>query len=239
MTMMKRSRRWPTWTTMTIERNNNIRVGQKMGHNPQICDFYWKSDEVVWIFGVPYFQAKPSWVYHKFSVNPNQPFGPRARKNLWSASGFFLSAPKTRTELKRWNPTLPDAISYSQLENVLLQKPLERSSHHQHSKWPCDAWCRSTVPKYRFEKDVFKGADGAGGQTFFRDGSHLGMVIRSQPFMLVMFGDGFNTCLYINIICCKADHIRFMRCATIFIWYFVRLTTLDSLDVLQFSSGIL
>ena len=133
----------------------------------------WKSGVDFW--GALFSGKPPSWVYHKFSVNPNQPWGgPRARKNLWSCLGF-LSAPKTRTELKRWNPTLPDAISYFQLENVLqLQKPLERSSHHQHSKWPCDffgfspccdAWCRSTVPKYRFEKDVFKGA---GGQTSAR-----------------------------------------------------------------------
>ena len=124
--------------------------------------------------GCPIFRQS----HHGFTINfrwiPTSP-SVRARERICGQCLGFLSAPKTRTELKRWNPTLPDAISYYQLENVLqLQKPLERSSHHQHSKWPCDffgfspccdAWCRSTVPKYRFEKDVFKGA---GGQTSAR-----------------------------------------------------------------------
>lgn len=63
MMTTKRSRR-TTWTTMTIERNNKIMVGLKMGHHPQVCCFSMKvskkhdADEVLWIFGVPYFQTK-------------------------------------------------------------------------------------------------------------------------------------------------------------------------------------
>ena len=171
---------------------------------PFLCNFYWKSDEVyVWIFkGCPIFRQS----HHGFTINFRWiPISPsvRARERICGQCLGFLSPRKPERNQNVGTPrcqTLSAIINLKTFSNCKnLWKDLHITSTPNgpviFSDFPlkiavmlCAGAPFPSIALRRMSSKVRAGR-------LLRDGSHLGMVIRSQPFMLVMFGDGFNTCL--------------------------------------------